>query len=318
MVERIRKVALWALVVTVAAAGVALATYYSGVTIPFRRDLTLVAFPNWNKTATIEAEIDHDSRFVRHGRRVHFLVDLQMPGAAGRLQAFLDGGRTEVVACGPQKLFMHSLTNGDVAIDGDLVRVRGAVNMEFAGPVKLRGDWPTSSTIRVGHDRTSVWARIVSLDIANVPEPMIAALLQGNSRFVYTREQILDMLARSMKPAEAEILAAHRDSLDVAFESVRPALRGGTLVLDAVVSVDETAALKVIGARLFASAAESADALANLLEPSQARAQLKLDDVRKRLENTGKKVLQDVTEGKDPNGLMETIWKGLPDCKVSF
>jgi hypothetical protein len=197
--------------------------------------------------------------------------------------------------------------------------------MELDGPVRLRGGWPASTTLRIGHSRTAVWADVLSLTIGDLPDPMTQAMLEGYRRFAFTREQIFDMVARSLEPGDAAFLAAHREALDMAFENVQPALRGEVLVMDTVISVDEGAAFDAIGERLFATAGDRTRAFADLFGPSEAHAQLDFENLRKQLEGAGKDVLEDVTGGAvrgdlldDPRKALDLLMRNLSDCTVSF
>ncbi|MEM7211907.1 MAG: hypothetical protein AAF479_08445, partial [Pseudomonadota bacterium] len=165
LLRLLRRVLVWGcIIVALLGAGVA-AAYYSGVKMPVYADNSPLVFPNWNKTQTVEASVLHDSVVWREDGRVHLDVNLQMPEAIHRLQSFLDGGRSEVVACGPQRLLLHSLVDGKVGIEEDVVTVDGMVDMELDGLIKVRDDMPLSTAIRVGHDRTSVSAEIIRLSI---------------------------------------------------------------------------------------------------------------------------------------------------------
>ena len=330
MFRWVRRLVKWGLVLIVVGIGGIAAAYYSGATLPVYHDLMPVTFKNWNQTANVAAEVEHDSSLTRRDGRVHLTVDLQLPEAARRLQAFLDGGRTEVVACGPQKLYMHSLTNGSVDIDGEIIRVAGMVDLELSGLLDLRDDWPVSTAVQIGHDRTTIWADVLSLDVANIPEPMIAVLLENYSRFAYTREQIWDMVAKSLEAEDAAFVAAHREALDLAFERAVPARRGDVLVVDATISMDEGAVFNALGDRFVDAAGDRATQLAEILGPAKAHAQFNLDDLGKKLEKglqgAGQELIDQATQGgasveqllQDPEELIAATLGNLSDCKVSF
>lgn len=328
MGRHIRRVLGWGISVALLLAVVVGGVYLSGVRLPVYANQNPVAFQNWNKTRVVEAEVLHDSEVWRSDGRVHLNVNLQMPAAVQRLQSFLDGGRTELVACGPQKLFLHSLVNGQVGIDGDLLTIRGVIDMELDGLVGVRGGWPLQGAIRFGHDRTTVRAQVVRLSIGEVPQQMIDALLEQLSQFAYTREQIFGLIARGLSEEDAAVLAAHRDTLDLAFEEVVPAKAGDVIYLDAVVSVNEAAAFKALGDR-FVSAPAVGD-LAEALGPSRAHAQFNLRDLTDQLEDVGKQLGKELLDNagplegqiedvlKDPLKELEKTLSRLTDCKVSF
>lgn len=325
----LRRVLMWAgVIVVLLGAGVA-AAYYSGVKMPVYADTSAVIFPNWNKTRTVEANLLHDSIVWREDGRVHLDVKLQMPEAIHRLQSFLDGGRSEIVACGPQRLLLHSLVDGQVGIDDDVVTVDGMVDMELDGLIKVRDDLPLSTAIRVSHDRTSVSAEIIRLSIGQIPEQMIEVLLEQKSRFSYSRDQIFEMVANGLPPEDAALLSTHSAALDLAFETVKPAQTGESFHLEAVISVREAAALQLLGDRLVDATTNRTQAIAAILGPNRAHAQF-LKDLTKQLEKAGKKLGKEIEKelektvpgaGKlleDPAAAAETILNSFSDCKVSF
>ena len=108
----LRRVLVYGTGVAVLLIGAIAAAYFVGIKLPVYAATTPVAFQNWNQTRTVKANLLHDSLVWRVDGRTHLTVNLQMPKAVKRLKAFLDGGRTELVACGPQKLYLHSLLNG--------------------------------------------------------------------------------------------------------------------------------------------------------------------------------------------------------------
>ena len=325
----VKRILLWAAALVgllgIGAAG----AYYSGAKLPVYADTSAVIFPNWNKTSTIQASLLHDSVVWRENGRVHLDVNLQMPEAIQRLQSFLDGGRTEVVTCGPQRLLLHSLVNGVVGIENDVVTVDGMVDMELDGLIKVRDDLPLSTAIKVSHDRTSVAAEIIRLSIGQIPEPMIKVLLEQKSRFSYSRDQIFEIVARDLSPEDATLLATHRDALDLAFETVKPAQSGESFHLEAIISVNEAAAFGLVGDRLVEATSDHTNAVAELIGPKRAQAQF-LKDLTKQLEKAGKKLGKELEKelekkvpgaGKlleDPAAAAEELLNSFSDCKVSF
>ena len=308
----------FALVVLALVAGI----YISGSKIPVRTDTLALVFPNWNKTNTVEADVYYDSQVWRSDGRPHLTVDLQMPEAVQRLKSFLDGGRTEVVACGPQKLFVHSLIDGVVGIDGDLITIDGMMDMELAGLINARDDMELSTAIRIGHDRTSVTATVVKLKLGQLPQPMIEALLEQKSSVTYSREQVFDLIAKDMSPDDAAFLAKHRDALDLAIEQVKPASQGNAFYLDAIISVDEGSAIDAAIDRIVE--AEAIVQFAEMLGPNRAQAQF-LKNLTKELEKAGKALQGELKSNPDlrnlltdPEGGLNTLVSQLTDCKVTF
>ncbi|MEM7058554.1 MAG: hypothetical protein AAF557_13245 [Pseudomonadota bacterium] len=329
----IRRILGWAIGLVVILAAAAAAAYYAGVKLPVYHDTNPIAFQNWNKTSVVKASLLHDSRVWRRDGRTHLTVNLQMPDAVQRLQSFLDGGRTELVTCGPQKLFMHSLLDGRVGIEGDLLTITGTVDMELEGLLNLRDGWPLKTSIRFGHDRTAVWAQVVSLSIGQIPQEMLDAVLEKASRFAYTREQIFELIAKDLTQEDKDFLAKHREALDLAFEAVKPAQTDETVYLDAEISVDEGAVFGAVGDRLVQ--APGISDLAELLGPNQAHAQFNLKDLTDKLEDAGKKLgkelldgdasgdnplraLEDALKGDNPLEALESVLSGLADCQTAF
>ncbi|MEM9060835.1 MAG: hypothetical protein AAGD13_10280 [Pseudomonadota bacterium] len=322
---------LWKIVLAgiglfVVAGALLLLAYFAGARLPVYADTTPVAFPNWNKTRVVEADLLHDSEIWRADGRTHLTANLRMPGAFERLKAFLDGGRSELVVCGPQKLLMHSLVDGRVAINGDLVVVTGTADMELAGLIQARDDWPVRMAVRVGHDRTSVWAEVTDISIGQVPEPMVSEILKRLSRFSYTRTQILELIARDLPEAEAELLRKHQDALDLAFESVVPAESGDAIHLDAVISVDENAILGVLADRFAEASSARAGAFAEAFGPNRAHAQLNLKSLTRELEKIGEKLERELQKQgpdaakllEDPEAFIQSLVSGASDCEIMF
>lgn len=298
--------------------------YYSGMKLPVRSDTAPLAFSNWNKTNTVEASVFYDSEVWRTDGRTHLTVNLQMPEAVQRLKAFLDGGRTEVVACGPQKLFVHSLTDGTVGIDADLVRVDGMMDMELAGVISARDDMELSTAIRIGHDRTTISAQVVELTLGQIPEQMIQTLLEQKSSFTLTREQVFDMIAKDLSPDDAAFLAKHREALDLAIESVHPVSVGDAFHLDAVISVDEGALIGAAMDKFVDASGRRGSALAELLGPTKAHAGF-LKNLTKELEKAGGKLKDELQSNpdlrnllSDPNAHVGSLVAAFSDCKVTF
>ncbi|MGD1927187.1 MAG: hypothetical protein ACFB03_23825 [Paracoccaceae bacterium] len=323
--------ALWRLLLAglgiLAVAGALIAgAYFAGLQLPIYAATTPIAFPNWNKTRTVEASLLHDSEVWRADGRTHLTVNLQMPGAIQRLKAFLDGGRSELVVCGPQKLLMHSLVDGKVGIDGDLITVTGTADMELDGIIQARDDWPVRMSVRVGHERTNVWAEVTDIAIGQIPEPMVDALLKRLTRFSFTREQIFDLITRDLQPEEAAFLAKHKDALDLAFETVVPAQDGDVVYLDAVVSVNEGAAFGAIGDRMVDAVQTRSSAVAEMIRPSHAHAQFNLKDLTKELEKVGKNLERELRKQvpdaakllEDPEALIQSLVAGTTDCEIMF
>ena len=308
------------LLVLVVAAGL----YYSGMKLPLRADTAPVTFANWNRTNTVKADVFYDSEVWREGGRTHLTVNLQLPEAVERLKAFLDGGRTEVVACGPQKLFVHSLIDGVVGIDGNTVTIDGMMDMELAGLVNARDDMELSTAIRISHDRTAIHADVNDLTLGQTPPQMIEALLKQKSRISYTREQVFDALSNSLSPSDAAVLDRHREALDLAIESVVPASDGQVFHLDAVISVDEGAMFGAALDRLAEASAMSGTAVAELLGPSQAHAQF-LKNLAKELKKAGDKLADELETNQDlrnllsdPDASVGSLFQAFTECKVTF
>ena len=320
--KALRRVLVYGLGFALIIVALVVGIYYSGSKIPVRTDTLPLIFPNWNKTKTVEASVFYDSHVWRANGRTHLTVDLQMPEAVQRLKSFLDGGRTEIVACGPQKLFVHSLIDGVVGINGDLITIDGMMDMELAGVINARDDMELSTAIRISHDRTTVTATVVELKLGQIPEPMIRAVLEQKSSHTYSREQIFDLIAKDMSPEDAAFLSKHRDALDLAIEEMVPASNGDAIHLDAVISVDESAVIDAAVDRIAQS--ETATLVAGLLGPNQAQAQF-LKNLTKELEKAGKKLqgeLRDNTELRnlltDPNASPATLFAAFSDCEVTF
>ena len=322
MLRLLRKILTYGLGIAVVAVAAVVAVYAAGVKLPVRADTLPLVFPNWNKTSTVEADVAYDSQIWRADGRTHLTVKLEMPEAVQRLQRFLDGGRTEVVVCGPQRLFVHSLIDGVVGIDGDLVTIDGMMDMELAGLVNARDDMELSTAIRIGHDRTSITATVVALTLGQLPQPMIQAVLEQKSSYTYTREQVFDQIAKDMSPEDAAFLNKHRDALDPAIESVVPASEGNTFHLDAVISVNEGAVMDAAIDRLVE--AQAVTTLARMLGPNQAHADL-LNSLTRELEKAGQQ-LQGELEGNtqlrnllaDPEAGLKSLVDSVGDCKVTF
>ena len=320
--KALRRVLVYGLGFALIVIGLVVGIYYSGSKIPVRTDTLALIFPNWNKTNTVEASVIYDSQVWRADGRTHLTVDLRMPEAVERLKSFLDGGRTEVVACGPQKLFVHSLIDGVVGIDGDLITIDGMMDMELAGVINARDDMELNAAIRIRHDRTTVTATVIELKLGQIPEPMIRALLEQKSSHTYSREQVFDLIAKDLSPEDAAFLSKHRDALDLAIEEMVPASSGDAIHLDAVLSVDEGAVIDAAVDRIAQSA--SATVVAEILGPNPAQAQF-LKDLAKELEKAGKKLqgeLQDNSELRnlltDPNASPASLFAAFTDCEVTF
>ena len=301
-----------------------LGVYYSGVKMPVRSDTSPLVFPNWNKTNTVEASVFYDSEVWRTDGRTHLTVNLKMPEAVERLKAFLDGGRTEVVACGPQKLLVHSLIDGVVGIDGDLIRIDGMMDMELAGVINARDDMALRTAIRIGHDRTTISAQVEELTLGQVPQQMIQTVLDQKSRFTLTREQIFDMIAKDLSPDDAALFATHREALDQAIESVQPVSVADAFHLDAVISVNEDALIDAAIDKFVEASGKSGSALAGLLGPSKAHAGF-LKNLTKELEKAGGKLKDELESNSDlrnllsdPNANVGSLVAAFSDCKVTF
>lgn len=322
MMRALRKLATYGLGLGVLAIAVLAVVYASGVKLPVRSDTLAPVFPNWNKTNTVEADVSYSSEVWRAEGRTHLTVKLAMPEAVQRLKSFLDGGRTEIVACGPQKLFVHSLIDGTVGIEGDVITVDGMMDMELAGVINARDDMELFTAIRIGHDRTSVTAQVVELTLGQLPPPMIEAMLKQKSSVTYTREDVFARIARDMPPEDAAFLAKHQAALDPAIESVVPTSADGVFYLDAVISIDEGAALDAAVDRI--AEAEAVTRVAEVLGPNQAQAQL-LKNFVKALEKAGSKLTKELDSNpdlknllSDPNLSAGSLFSAFADCKVTF
>ncbi len=313
------RLTFYAVFLVLLGAGVASAAYYSGLRLPIWSDLTSFVLKNWNQTRDVAFDADYDSSVVRKDDRMHFAVDLRLPETVERLRAYMDGGRTLLVDCGRQKLFLHQLQSANLTVEGPVIGITGKVDLELDGLLQLREGRNVAASIRTGHDRTTVWAQVESLSIEGLPDPMVRPLLQKLARVSYTREQVLNMAADSLSPELATLLKTHRDALDLGFEKVTPSIQGGTLALDAEFSIDERAVFSMVRERFADTAVAKTRRLASLLGPQPAQAQGLgdlLKDLGKEAEKALGKEVGQILQG-DPEDLLQNL-AGLADCKTAF
>lgn len=313
------RLGLYAVLLVALGAGVASAAYFSGIRLPVWSDFTSFVLKNWNQTRDVAFDADYDSSVVRRDDRMHFTVDLRMPRTVEKMRAYMDGGRTLLVDCGQQKVYLHQLQNASLTVNGPVVGISGQVDIELDGLLKLREGRGVATSIRTGHDRTTVWADVQSLSIEGLPDPMVQPILDQISRFSYTRDQVLDMAADSLSPELAELLKTHKDALDLGFEKITPMQDGDTLSVEAEFSIDESTAFNMIREHLVEAGSERATDLAEFVGPASAQAQ-GLGDILQGLEKEAEKALGQgagqLLQG-DPQELLQNL-SGLADCRTAF
>ncbi|MEM7239210.1 MAG: hypothetical protein AAF501_15500 [Pseudomonadota bacterium] len=313
---------LFVLVCLVVLGGAGVAVYFSGTEVPLVADVAPVRYQNWNKTRDLTGEVDYKSSLVREDGRIHVTVDLALPETVVRVRDFLDGGKTEVLACGSQKLYLHKLQQAKIAVDKPNIWMGGNVDMELDGIVSARDDWPVAILIETGHDRTTLWARVKSLKLANVPPPMVQTLRDGLPTISYTREQVLDLAANSLPEDLAQLLKTHRDALDLAFEDITPKKEGRAVTLDATFSVNEAAAFDLLREKVVAEGAARLTSAAGVLGPNRANAQI-LDKLQEftdslNLDEGAKQLLKSIEDGKNPEQILQDTLAAFSDCQVTF
>ncbi|MEM7190868.1 MAG: hypothetical protein AAF439_14760, partial [Pseudomonadota bacterium] len=287
--------------------------YYAGISLPVYSGLAPISFANWNQTRPVSGKLNHASKLQRREGRIYFTTDAILPETIGLMRDFLDGGRQELVACGPQKLYLHELTSAALTVEDSIISISGDVSMELDGLLTARDDWPVAVSVRTGHERTLIWAELVALDVANLPSEMVDAVRKRVPRITYTREQVLDEAETALSPDLAASLAARRGALDLAFEDVSPVIVDGDLEVVATISVNENALMGLIGDQIASAPTRGVSAFAELMAPSPAQAQL-LDQL---------KDLTDVIDRELGNGvkapeIIEQTLSQLADCKTSF
>ncbi|MEM1299438.1 MAG: hypothetical protein AAGH68_09160 [Pseudomonadota bacterium] len=305
--------------------GAALAgAYYAGLRLPVYSDVAAFALQNWNHTRNVEIEADYDSSLVRVNDRIYVTVDLALPETVRRLRDYLDGGRTLLLDCGPQKVFLHQLENATLTVENPVISISGVVELEMAGLLDMREGRAVAATTRLGHDSTRVWADVTSLSIEDLPDPMVEQILRRIARVQYTREQVLDLAASALSPELAGLLAAHRDALDLAFEDVIAAKAGETVALQAVFSVDEAAAFDMLGDRIASAADQGAARFASIFAPRSAHAQA-LGGIGDILDEVGGGKAREIIEkGLRESGLEERVediagtLSALTNCRTGF
>ncbi|MEM8793716.1 MAG: hypothetical protein AAGE80_19025 [Pseudomonadota bacterium] len=316
-----RLVGLLIFLVVIAIAGVA-AAYYSGARLPIINDIASIPYQNWTQTRDLSADLGYDSSLIRQGDRLHITVDLTLPETVKRLRDYLDGGRRQVVECGQLDLYLHGLQNAQLQVEKPMIRMIGNIDMELAGLINARDDWPVATSIRTGHTRETLWAEMTDLQIANVPKPVSDAMLARLSRITYTREQVLDLASESLPETLRDLLKKNRDALDLAFEDITPRKVDQTLVVDTTFSIDESAAFGLAREAVFARAETSARTLAGLFAPAEAQAQL-FDKLRELTDQIDPdkglgEIIQGLEEGKSPEELLQEALAGLSNCSAVF
>lgn len=318
----IRRIFLVAAALIAVAAIAVVSVYYAGIEVPIRSDRAPVSYKNWNKTKSLTSLIDYSGALQHRDGRLLISVNLALPETAAQVQAFLDGGRTQVVTCGEQKLFFHRLDTTRVSVSNPVIGIGGRADMELDGLVKGRDDWALAADITMGHDRTNLWADLAALTIADAPPPMVESLLEGIPRVRYTREQVLDLAAMSLPEDLAKVLATHRDALDLAFESITPSQLGNEVRLDATFSIDEGAVFSILRDQVFASVGHTLSAFAALALPHEAHAGF-LDKLKEfsdsiDLEGGADQLIRGLQEGKSPEEILQQTLTGLASCEVTF
>lgn len=254
-------------------AGGVTAAYFAGMRLPVYSDIASFALQNWNKTRQVDVTANYDSSLVRRDGRIHVTVDLALPETVDRLRAYLDGGRTLLVDCGSLKLYMHQLQNASMTVANPDIALAGKVDLELEGLLNLREGRNVQASVRLGHDRTTIWADLTRLEVEDLPDPMVEPILRDMARVTYTRAQILDLAAGGLSPELAELLTQHREALDLAFEDIIPGQAAETLTLQAVFSVEESAAFDMLGAQFTEAAGAHMTRVAGLVGVSSAHAQ---------------------------------------------
>ena len=307
---------LYGVFLIVLAGGIAAGAYYAGFRLPVYSDLTSFVLKNWNQTRDVAFDADYDSSLKRQEDRMHFTVDLRLPEAVQRLQAYMDGGRTMLLDCGVQKVFIYQLQNANLSVNGPVIGISGQVDLEMEGLLQVREGRGVAASVRTGHDRTTIWAQVDSLQIEGLPDPMVEPLLKEMSRYAYTREQVLDLAADSLSPELAQLLKTHRDALDLGFERITPAKVADALTLEAEFSIDESAAISMLTDHFAEAGADRATKLAAMFGPAQARAQ-GLGGILDGITREAEKVLQ---EGGAQGGLEDIVGSltKLTDCRTAF
>ncbi|MBY8974416.1 hypothetical protein KHP62_01270 [Rhodobacteraceae bacterium NNCM2] len=322
LVWLIRRLAGVVVVLAVVGVIALVSVYLGGVRVPIVADVAPLSYENWNRTNRLSAEVDYRSSFVRQGDRVLVTVDLALPDTVERVREFLDGGRSEVVACGEQKLYFHKLEQARIEVDKPTIWIGGNADMELDGVISARDDWPVAVNIQTGHDRHTLWADMVGLRIADVPQPMVKTLLDAMPRLSYTREQVLDLASASLPDDLAQLLKVNRDALDLEFEDITPSKEGNSVTLDATFSVNEQAAFNILRDKVLASAGHALTVLASLAAPRPANAQFfdKLKELSDSLDLEGGagEVLKGLQEGKSPEEILQNALAGLSNCKATF
>ncbi len=318
----VRRVVLVAVAFVAVAAIAAVSVYYAGIEVPIRSDRAPITYQNWNKTKVLTSDVDYGGAFQHRDGRLLISVSLGLPETAAQVQAFLDGGRTQVVACGDQKLFFHRLEATRVNVLNPVIGIGGRADMELDGFVKGRDDWALAADIAMGHDRTSLWADLAALTIADAPPPMVESLLEGIPRVRYTREQVLDLAAKSLPEDLAAVLATHRDALDLAFESITPSQTGDEVRIDATFSVNEGAVFSILQHQVMAAGGDALSQIASLALPRPAHAGF-LDKLKEfsdslDLEGGADQLIRGLQEGKSPEEILQQTLSGLATCEVTF
>lgn len=317
------RLGLYGIFLVLLAAGAGIGAYYAGMRLPIYSDVASLALQNWNRTRDIAVEANYDSSLVRRDDRIHIAVDLALPQTVQRLRDYLNGGRTLLVDCGRQQLYLHQLENASLNVADPVVSLAGLMDIELAGLLNLREGRRVTSTVRLGHDRTTIWADVTSLKIEGLPDPLVEPILQEIARVTYTREEVLDLAAGSLSPELASLIATHRDALDLAFEDIVAAKEDDTLALEAVFSINESAAFRMIGDQFAEATSTHATRLAGMLGPSAAAAQGlgQIGDILDQL--GGSEARKIIEEGLEGQGLKElediaTTLAGLTDCHTAF
>ncbi|MEM0991015.1 MAG: hypothetical protein AAGK00_19270 [Pseudomonadota bacterium] len=313
----IGRIVLYAIFLAVMAAGVLAAAYYAGMRLPVSSNVVAFAFQNWNQTAEVEGEADYDASLVRRDDRIHITVDLAVPETVQRLQAYLDGGKTKLVECGQQQVFLHGMPDAELAVQDPTISLSGTVDVEMEGLLQIREGRRISAQVTMGHSATTVWAQLDSLVIEGLPDPLVEPVIRELARKEYTREQILALAAGGLSPELADLLSRYQDPLDLRFEDIIPGQDGRTVTLQAVLSIDESTAFSMIGDHLVDAGKQTGTALAAMFGVGTAHAQLPAG-IGDALERMGGSGARDAIEGALQGRSIEDLIGDLADCRTAF
>lgn len=303
---RVLRVVLLLFAIVVGAGATA---YFAGVTIPvLDRDDPRI-FSTWNGTGAVPASVHQTASLRRNDGRPELTLSLAMADVSATLSRFLDGGRTEIVACGTQSLFFHRIDGLELSVNDTDIRVIGRAVLELAGLAVGQDDWPMRAEFGVTHDATTLRLLPRSIEIAGLPDPLVSPIAQGLSEIHVTREQMLDRLSQALPARIARRLDAERDALDLRIVEVSPRGAGDRLYLTVTMAADEAAMLRLMGWTLV-------DGLANLLSGATPAEAQWFKDLGKTLENAGRLIGQGLAEGKTPEEILRETLAGFSDCQL--